>query len=120
VESSRKNLLTSMISSSSKDEEIDLLTHLVACANVLAKELGLGYSGNPRLDQTPWLEQATTKLLFDARSKEDVTIEEFGDFFLKTCSNLPDLPFTQLAYASEARQRLREKERRDIAQAKKQ
>ena len=119
VESSRKNLLTSMISSASKDEEIDLLTHLVACANVLAKELGLGYSGNPRLDQTSWLEQPTTKLLFDARSKEDVTIEEFGDFFLKTCSNLPDLPFTQLAYASEAQQRLLEKERRDLAQAKK-
>jgi serine/threonine protein kinase len=119
VESSRKNLLTSMISSSTKDEEIDLLTHLVACANVLAKELGLGYSGNPRLDQTPWLEQPTTKLLFDARSKEDVTIEEFGDFFLKTCSNLPDLPFTQLAYASEAQQRLIEKERRELAQAKK-
>jgi hypothetical protein len=115
VESSRKNLISSMISSSSKDEEIDLLTHLVACANVLAKELGLGYSGNPKLDQTPWLEQPTTKLLFEARSKEDVTIEEFGEFFLHTCASLPDLPFTQLAYASEARQRLVEKERREQA-----
>ena len=119
MESSRKNLLSSMISSSSKDEEIDLLTHLVACANVLAKELGLGYSGNPKLDQTPWLEQPTTKLLFDARSKEDVTIEEFGDFFLNTCRGLPDLPFTQLAHASEARERQWEKERREEKKDKK-
>jgi serine/threonine protein kinase len=119
MESSRKNLLTSMISSTSKDEEIDLLTHLVACANTLAKELGLGYSGNPKLDQTPWLEQPTTQLLFEARTKEEVTLEEFSEFFLTTCRGLPDLPFTQLAYASEARQRLVEKARREAKEGKK-
>jgi hypothetical protein len=29
---------------SNKDDEINLLTHLIYCANTLAKELGLGYS----------------------------------------------------------------------------
>jgi HD-like signal output (HDOD) protein len=118
MESSRKNLLTSMISSTSKDEEIDLLTHLVACANTLAKELGLGYSGNPKLDQTPWIEQPTTKLLFEARAKEDITLEEFSEFFLNTCRGLPDLPITQLAYAEEARMRLVEKARREQQEKK--
>jgi serine/threonine protein kinase len=110
--STSKNLLSSMISST-KDEEIDLLTHLIACANTLAKELGLGYSGNPQLDQLPWLEQPTTQLIFEARSKEDVTLEEFGEFFLDTCAGLPDLPFTQLAHSDQARQRTWEKERRE-------
>ena len=112
MESSRKNLLSSMISSS-KDEEIDLLTHLVACANTLAKELGLGYSGNPQLDQLPWIEQPTTKIIFEARSIEEVTLEEFEEFFLGTCKGLPELPFTQLAHANEAKLRTWEKSQRE-------
>jgi serine/threonine protein kinase len=116
VESSRKNLISSMISSS-KDEEIDLLTHVVGCANVLAKELGLGYSGNPQLDQLPWIEQATTQVLFNARSKE-VSLEEFQEFFLVTCRGLPDLPITQLAHASEARLRTAEKSQRQAKEKK--
>ena len=116
VESSRKNLIASMISSS-KDEQIDLLAHLIACANTLAKELGLGYSGNPFLDQTPWIEQPTTKMIFESRTKE-VTLEEFREFFLDTCRGLPDLPFTQLAHASEARQRSFEKRQREEKEQK--
>jgi serine/threonine protein kinase len=112
MKSSKLNLLSSMISSN-KDDEINLLTHLTFCADTLAKELGLGYSGNPRLDQVPWLEQPTTQLIFDSRQKEDVTLEEFGEFFLETCKGLPDLPFTQLAHASEARQRTWEKTQRE-------
>jgi hypothetical protein len=70
----------------------------------LAKELGLGYSGNSRLEQTPWIEQQTTQMIFEARSKE-MELEDFQQFFMETCRGLPDLPFTQLAHASEARQR---------------
>jgi len=103
AQSGKMAFVTAMIASS-KDEEITLLTHLIYCANVLAKELGLGYSGNPRLEQTPWIDQPTTQLIFEARSKE-VTAEEMNEFFMDTCSGLPDLPFTQLAHASEAKQR---------------
>ena len=112
MESSRKNLLSSMISSS-KDEEIDLMTHLVACSNTLARELGLGYSGDPKLDQTPWIEQPTTKVIFEARSKQEVTLEEFEEFFLVTCRGLPELPFTQLAHANEAKKRSWEQAQRE-------
>jgi hypothetical protein len=110
--SSKLNLISSMIVPN-KDDEITLLTHLVYCANVLAKELGLGYSGNPRLEQTAWAEQPMTQLIFDARSKE-VTIEDFNEFFMETCSGLPDLPFTQLAHASEARQRVWERTQKEL------
>jgi serine/threonine protein kinase len=112
AKSSKLNLISSMISSS-KDDEINLLTHLVYCANTLAKELGLGYSGNPRLDQVPWIEQSTTKLIFDSCTKEDVTLEDFEEFFTETCKGLPDLPFIQLAHASEGKQRNWEKTQRE-------
>jgi hypothetical protein len=88
-----------------KDDEINLLTHLIYCANTLAKELGLGYSGNPRLDQAAWIDQPNTQLIFDSRQKEDLTREEFEEFFMGTCRGLPDLPFATLAHASEAKQR---------------
>jgi serine/threonine protein kinase len=101
--SSKLGLISSLVSSG-KDDEITLLTYLVHCANILAKELGLGYSGNSRLEQTPWIEQPTTQMIFEARSKE-VELEDFRQFFMETCRALPDLPFTQLAHASEARQR---------------
>ena len=97
AQSGKMAFVTAMITSS-KDEEITLLTHLISCANVLAKELGLGYSGNPHLEQTPWIDQPTTQLIFEARSKE-VMLEDFKEFFMDTCSSLPDLPFTQLAHA---------------------
>ena len=112
MESGRKNLLASMMSSS-RDEEIDLMTHLIACANTLTRELGLGYSGDPKLDQTPWIEQPTTKVVFDSRTKDEVTMEDFQEFFLVTCRNLPELPFTQLAHSSEARKRSWEKAQRE-------
>jgi serine/threonine protein kinase len=105
-----KNLI-SMISS--RDDEISRLTYAVACANVLAKELGLGYSGNPVLDQTPWPEQANTQKIIECCTKDDVTDEEFIEFFLQTCRGLPDLPFAQLAHASEARQRALEVEQKN-------
>jgi hypothetical protein len=117
AKSGKMNLISSMISGN-KDDEINLLTHLIYCANTLAKELGLGYSGNPRLDQAAWIDQPTTQLIFDSRSKEEVTLEEFGEFFMETCKGLPDLPFTQLAHASEAKQRNWEKSQRE-AKAKK-
>jgi serine/threonine protein kinase len=115
--SSKLNLISSMISAS-KDDEINQLVYLINCANTLAKELGLGYSGNPRLEQTPWIEQPTTQMIFEARAKEDVTQEEFQEFFLATCSQLPDLPFTQLAHASEARQRNWEQSQREAKEKK--
>ena len=117
MESSRKNLLASMIGSS-KDEEIDLMTHLIACANTLTRELGLGYSGDPKLDQDPWIEQPATKVVFESRTKEDVTLEDFQEFFLVTCRNLPELPFTQLAHSSEAKKRSWEKAQREKKEKK--
>lgn len=111
MESNKLNLITSMISTG-KEDEINLMTHLVYCANILTKELGLGYSGNPRLDQVPWIEQPTTQQIFEMRQKE-IEIEEFEEFFMTTCRNLPDLPFTQLALASEAAKRQREKTLRE-------
>ena len=118
MESNKLGLLKSMMSSN-KDDEINLLTHLINCANTLAKELGLGYSGNSLLDQAPWIEQPTTQLIFEARGKEDVTLEEFEHFFMETCRDLPDLPFTQLAHANEGRQRLVEKAQRETKSKKK-
>jgi serine/threonine protein kinase len=114
--SSKLNLISAMISSN-KDDEINLLTHLIFCANILAKELGLGYSGNPRLEQTVWIEQPMTQVIFEARSKE-VALEDFNEFFMQTCSNLPDLPFTQLAHASEARQRRWERAQKEAKEKK--
>jgi hypothetical protein len=58
-------------------------------------------------------------LIFEARSKEEVTLEEFEQFFMGTCAELPDLPFTQLAHASEGRQRLLEKVQRETKSTKK-
>ena len=52
-------------------------------------------------------------MIFEARAKEDVLLEDFQDFFLETCRQLPDLPFTQLAHASEARQRNWERTQRE-------
>jgi serine/threonine protein kinase len=108
---SKSNKLISMISS--RDEEISRLTYIIACANVLAKELGLGYSGNPVLDQTPWPDQPNTQTVVEGCTKEDVTVEGFSEFFLDTCRSLPDLPFTQLAHASEARQRAFEAQQKE-------
>ncbi len=115
MESSRKNLLSF---ATSKDEEIDLLTHIVACANTLARELGLGYRRDPKLEQTPWIDQPTTKVIFDARTKE-VTREEFEEFFLTTCRGLPELPIIQLAHASEAKLRSWENAQREEKKKKK-
>jgi hypothetical protein len=112
AKSGKMAFVTAMIASN-KDEEIDMLTHLIYCANTLAKELGLGYSGNPHLDQTPWIDQPATQSLFESRQKEDVAIEDFQEFFMETCKGLPDLPFTQLAHASEARQRNWEKSQKE-------
>jgi HD-like signal output (HDOD) protein len=117
MESSRKNLIASMISSSD-DEQIDLLAHLIASANTLTKELGLGYSGDPKLDQVPWIEQHTTKLIFEARTEQDVTLKEFEEFFTVTCKGLPELPITQLAHASEAKLRAWEQAQREKATKK--
>ncbi len=102
---SKKINLLSLVSGSSGDDETNQLVHLIACANVLAKELGLGYSGNPVLEETPWNEQEMTLAVFEGNSKEDMSKEEFDGFFMETCKLLPDLPFTQLALASEGRQR---------------
>ena len=101
--SNKLNLMSMM--NHNRDEEISMLTYVVACANTLAKELGLGYSGNPVLNQAPWTEQPNTQYILEGTTKEDVTLEEFQEFFLGTCRSLPDLPLTQLAHASEARQR---------------
>jgi serine/threonine protein kinase len=118
MESTKLNLLKSMIASN-KDDEINVLAHLLNCADTLAKELGLGYSGNPQLDQAPWIEQPTTQLIFEARSKEEMTLEEFEQFFMVTCRELPDLPITQLAHADEGRRRLAEKAQRETKPKKK-
>jgi len=118
MESSKMNLLASMISSTS-DDEINLLAHVIYCANTAAKELGLGYSGNPQLDQVPWIEQPMTQMIFDARSKEEVTLDEFEEFFMNTCKGLPDLPFAQLAHADQAKQRAHEKVLRQTKTTKK-
>ena len=112
AKSGKMAFVTAMITAS-KDDEINLLTHLIYCANTLAKELGLGYSGNPQLDQAAWIDQPTTQLIFDSRSKEEVTLEDFREFFMETCKGLPDLPFTQLAHASEAKQRNWERTQRE-------
>jgi hypothetical protein len=112
AESSKMHVLASMISSTD-DYEINRLAHLVYCANILTKELGLGYSGNPLLDQVPWIDQPTTQLIFESRQKEEVTLEEFKEFFMVTCRELPDLPFTQLAHAQQAKERTWEKHQRE-------
>lgn len=117
-QSSKMRLITSMIAPS-QDEEVNLLVHLTHCANTLARELGLGYSGDPQLEQTPWIEQPTTQLIFNSRLKEEVTIEEFEEFFMETCKQLPDLPFTQLALAEQAKQRALERSQRESKPKKK-
>jgi len=104
AKSGKMAFVTAMITSN-RDEEINLLAYLISCANTLAKELGLGYSGNPRLDQVPWVQQPATQSLFESRQKEDVTLEDFEEFFMETCKSLPDLPFATLAHASEAKMR---------------
>ncbi len=106
-ESTRLRLLQSMIASN-REDEIKVLSHVIFCANILAKELGLGYSGNPQLDQMPWIDQPTTQSLFEARTHEDVTIGDFEHFFTVTCRDLPDLAFAQLAHADAGFKRFHE------------
>ncbi len=112
MESNKLNLIASMISTG-REDEVNLMTHIIHCANTLANELGLGYSGNPQLNQMPWIDQPMTQMVFESRTKEDLTLEEFEEFFMVTCRELPDLPFTQLAHASEAQKRLHEKAQRE-------
>jgi hypothetical protein len=85
-----------------KEESLTILASVVSSANVIVKELGIGYSGNPLLDQTPWIEQQLTLDLFEARTKEDLTLEDLQAFFFETCRDLPDLPIMDLASAEQA------------------
>jgi hypothetical protein len=87
------------------EKSVQCLAFLTACSASLVKELGLGYGGCSVLDATPWDQQKATKLVFMNRPNKDVTIEDFCDFFLQSCRNLPELPMLRLATAEAAHQR---------------
>lgn len=89
------------------EAELTLLASVVSCANTIAKELGIGFSGNAVLDQTPWIDQQLTLDLYEARTK-DIDLEELESFFMETCRDLPDLPILDLASSAEAEQRRKE------------
>ena len=67
------------------------LAHALVSANHLARQVGIGYSGNPVLDPTPWEELPSTKAIWEARGNKDYAFEDFtrdiGDQF----QNFPDL-----------------------------
>ncbi len=85
--------------SSMRRPEVETLAVVVGCANNLAKELGLGYSGSPYMDETPWVDQPLTQNLLELNQQVDIKPRDFYYFFTETCKNLPDLALFSMGHA---------------------
>jgi serine/threonine protein kinase len=81
----------SVMGASADERPESLMTHAVYSANHLVKLHGLGFSANTHLEQTPWDELPSTQLLWHFNRNEELTHEEFVDFFLTTCASFPDI-----------------------------
>jgi len=68
-----------------------LLTHALVSANHLVKQIGIGYSGNSSLDERPWEELPSTRILWEARGTKDYAYEDFTADILNQFENFPDL-----------------------------
>ena len=84
-----------------------LMTHVVACANTLTRELGLGLQRQPEAGPgRHGSSRATTKALFDSRTKEDVDDRGIrGIFHGRPAGTCPSCPLRSWALASEGRMR---------------
>ncbi|PTY02209.1 hypothetical protein DB346_10040 [Verrucomicrobia bacterium LW23] len=68
----------------------NLLAHSIVSANVLCKQLGIGYSGNAWLP-CAWPDLPSTRVLWDARRNADYEYEDFTEDFLNQFEQFPDL-----------------------------
>ncbi len=68
-----------------------LLPHALVSINHLVKQIGIGYSGNPTLDQRPWEELPSTKIIWEARGNKDYLYEDFTRDILDQFESFPDL-----------------------------
>jgi serine/threonine protein kinase len=68
-----------------------LLAHALVSANHLAKKFGLGYSGNPLLDERPWEELPSTITMWEARGNKEYAFENFAHDILGQFEGFPDL-----------------------------
>lgn len=68
-----------------------LLAHAVVSANHLAKQLGIGYSGNSIMDPRPWEELTSTGTIWEARGNKGYVYDDFARDILEQFESFPDL-----------------------------
>ena len=67
------------------------LPHVLYCANALARQLRLGYSGNGLFTGPAWEETVLTKTLWENRKNEALDFENFTTFLLTRYIEFPPL-----------------------------
>jgi hypothetical protein len=87
------------------ESEVQSLVHLTKSAASLSKELQLGFDGCSFLENTAWIDSKATRLVYSNRPNREVRIETFITFFLRTCSELPELPLLEVTSAQAAQER---------------
>jgi HD-like signal output (HDOD) protein len=68
-----------------------LLAHAICSANHLAQQLGLGYSGNAVMPPCPWDQHPSTAYVWEHRTHDEFTWDEFVHHFLAQFENFPEL-----------------------------
>ncbi|MEZ0298157.1 MAG: HDOD domain-containing protein, partial [Candidatus Methylacidiphilales bacterium] len=81
--------------------DVEIASHAAYSASHLAKQLGLGFTGNTVMEQQEWGMLHSTQFLWNSRVNQDVAWEDFISFFTKDCEDLPDLSVAGLAMAPE-------------------
>lgn len=74
-----------------KGNRVTLLGHALNSANQFCKELGVGYSGNPILGDTPWAEMESTAILWQKRRRTSYDFADFVDDFHAQFQVFPDM-----------------------------
>ncbi len=70
--------------------QMPLMTHALISANQFCKEIGIGYSGNPLLGETPWAEMESTAIVWQKR-RRDYDYDDFVSDFQEQFKLFPDL-----------------------------
>ncbi len=86
--------LVDVVAMHEKPDEIgrrSLLAHALVSANHLVKQIGIGYSGNPYLDERAWEELPSTGAIWEARGNKEYEYEDFARDILEQFQSFPDL-----------------------------
>jgi HD-like signal output (HDOD) protein len=68
-----------------------VLDHAIFSANQLAKQIGIGFSGNVGLSSTPWQEMRSTQFVWEARGNRSYSYTTFTADFLDQFKSFPEL-----------------------------